>query len=257
MSAPDRISSRANPLVKHLRLLASDRQTRQTEGLFIGEGAVMLGEALRSGLTVCDILFDDRAPAEPLDEAKRQGAKLWPATTEIVAHCSSVVSPQGIVFSAQIPRFPAPAGKRFLALDGVADPGNMGTILRTADAFGCDGVFLTAACADRYAPKVVRSAMGALFRLKTYTVDSPDIPALVKKLGLPLYGTTLSDDSVDVGTVDLGRGCIVLGNEANGVSKALLDVCDRRIHIPMTGPAESLNVAVAAGIVCYLSQSQA
>ena len=192
----DRITSRANPLVKRLRALAADRKARESEGLYLCEGEVMLGEALASEAAICDVLYAARTAQPLLDAAAARGAVLTAAADDIVSHCASVVSAQSVVFTVRIPAAkPCGSVERLLLLDGVADPGNAGTILRIADAFSFDAVWLTG-------------------------------------------------------------GCIILGNEANGVSPELLAQCDRRVHIPMTGRAESLNVAVAAGILAYHSTQQ-
>ena len=254
MSA-DRITSRANPLVKALRALAADRKARTAAGKFLCEGELMLAEALASGVSPCEILYGSGVSPERLAAAEARGARLYAAADEIVSHCSPVVSAQNVVFTVRIPAEAPLTGERFLLLDGVADPGNLGTIIRTADAFSFDAVLLTNACADRYAPKVVRSAMGSLFRVKTCALSPDAAVGFVRALGLPLYGSTLAADSVPAAALSLNRACIVLGNEANGVSEALLSRCDERIHIPMSGQAESLNVAVAAGILCYLSSA--
>ena len=254
----DRITSRANPLVKRLRALAADRKARESEGLYLCEGEVMLGEALASEAAICDVLYAARTAQPLLDAAAARGAVLTAAADDIVSHCASVVSAQSVVFTVRIPAAkPCGSVERLLLLDGVADPGNAGTILRIADALSFDAVWLTGACVDPYAPKVVRSAMGARFRIPTISFAArADAVAAVRAHGLPLFGSTLSSDSVPLDGVDLSRGCIILGNEANGVSPELLAQCDRRVHIPMTGRAESLNVAVAAGILAYHSTQQ-
>ena len=236
MSA-DKITSRANPLVKALRALAAERKARTAAGKFLCEGELMLAEALASGVAPCEILYGSGVSPELLAAAEARGARLYAAADEIVSHCSPVVSAQNVVFTVRIPAEPPLTGERFLLLDGVADPGNLGTIIRTADAFSFDAVLLTNACADRYA------------------LSPDEAVGFVHALGLPVYGSTLSADSVPAAAVSLNRACIVLGNEASGVSEALLSRCDERIHIPMSGQAESLNVAVAAGILCYLSSA--
>ena len=164
----DRITSRANPLVKRLRALAADRKARESEGLYLCEGEVMLGEALASEAAICDVLYAARTAQPLLDAAAARGAVLTAAADDIVSHCASVVSAQSVVFTVRIPAAkPCGSVERLLLLDGVADPGNAGTILRIADAFSFDAVWLTGACVDPYAPKVVRSAMGARFRIPT------------------------------------------------------------------------------------------
>ena len=227
------ISSRANPLVKALRALAAERKTREKEQKFFCEGETMLAEALASGRVPCEILCSERADRTLIEAAKERGSRVVFAPEEIVSHCAAVVSAQTLVFTLPIPPSAPLCGDRLLLLDGVADPGNVGTILRTADAFAMDGVIFCGACADRYAPKVVRATMGATFRLRTWSMQPDEALAAVRALGLPLFATTLSADSVDIASADLSRGCIVLGNEANGVSPALQAAADKRIHIPM------------------------
>ena len=142
-------------------------------------------------------------------------------------------------------------GRRYLVLDGVQDPGNVGTIWRTADALGADGLLLVNRCADPFSPKTVRATMGACFRLPVYEVEGEGLLPLLERSRLPLYATALRPDAVELGQVELGRCAVVIGSEGRGVSPELLAASGRAIRIPMRPRCESLNAAVAASIVLW------
>ena len=136
-----------------------------------------------------------------------------------------------------------------MVLDGVQDPGNVGTILRTADAFGADGVFLVNGCADLYNPKTVRATMGAIFRCPTWSCGLEE--GLELLVGIPLYGAALRSDTTDVRTVDYSRCALAVGSEGRGLSQALLAACTKTLLIPMQPHCESLNAAVAAAVLLW------
>ena len=142
-------------------------------------------------------------------------------------------------------------GERFLVLDGVQDPGNVGTIWRTADAFGADGLILLPGCADPFSPKTVRATMGACFRLPVWETDLAGLPQVLEGAGLPLYATALREDTDDVRRAGLSRCAVVIGSEGRGVSQAVLDACAGTLKIPMRQRCESLNAAVAASVVLW------
>jgi TrmH family RNA methyltransferase len=142
-------------------------------------------------------------------------------------------------------------GDRYLVLDGLQDPGNVGTIWRTADALGADGLLLINGCADPWNPKTVRATMGACFRLPVYEVEEEQLPVLLKNSGLPLYATALREDTVDIKTADLSRSAVVIGSEGRGISDALLNMSEKTLKIPMRERCESLNAAAAATIVLW------
>lgn len=167
---------------------------------------------------------------------------------------SEVESPQNVIFSCMQPQWDAAAlddREQVLLLDGLQDPGNLGTILRTAEAFALGAVVLCEGCADPFSPKVVRSTMGAVFRLPCVQLPLADALALLKTAGLPVYATALHEDSVPLSSVSLGRAAVIIGSEGRGVSESALRLSDRRVIIPMHGRAESLNAGVAAAIVIY------
>ena len=142
-------------------------------------------------------------------------------------------------------------GGRWLVLDGLQDPGNVGTIWRTADALGADGLLLVNHCADPFSPKTVRATMGACFRLPVYEAEAETLPGLLKRSGLPLYATALREDTVDIRTVQLSRCAVVIGSEGRGISSQLLELSEKTLNIPMRARCESLNAAAAAAIVLW------
>lgn len=139
----------------------------------------------------------------------------------------------------------------YLVLDGVQDPGNVGTVWRTADAFGAEGVFLLPGCAEPFSPKTVRSTMGACFRLPVWETGLKELTVLLKTAELPLYATALREDTADLRAADLSRAAVVIGSEGRGVSQAVLDVCALTLKIPMRDRCESLNAAVAASVALW------
>ena len=136
-------------------------------------------------------------------------------------------------------------------LDGVQDPGNVGTIWRTADALGADGLLLVNGCADPYGPKTVRASMGACFRLPVWEAGPEELCALLERSGLPLYATALRADTVSLEQAGLGRCAVIIGSEGRGVSQSLLDRSGQTIRIPMRSRCESLNAAAAASVVLW------
>ena len=167
---------------------------------------------------------------------------------------SPMETPQGALFTVALPEMKLPetlAGKHYLVLDGVQDPGNVGTILRTADAFECDGVFLVNACADLFNPKTARATMGAIFRREAYSVTPEELFALLGKSGVPLYGTALREDTVPLSDADLSKAAVAIGSEGRGLSQQMLDECAKTLKIPMSPRCESLNAAIAATVVLW------
>ena len=168
-----------------------------------------------------------------------------PATTE---------TPQGVLFLCRTPDLALPerlTGGRYMVLDGVQDPGNLGTVWRTADAFGADGLVLVHSCADPWSPKTVRATMGACFRLPVWEADLHALQARLDEGGVPLYATALREDTEDLRAQDLRRCAVVIGSEGRGVSEETLALCGKTLKIPMRTRCESLNAAVAAAVVLW------
>lgn len=245
----ERITSAKNPLIARLRKLGGDRKARRAEGVFLCEGPKMLSEALRWGAEVETVL----TTPETVLPALPDGVRVVEVPGELLRSVALTETPQGVVFVCRGKPLALPErleGNRWLVLDGLQDPGNVGTIWRTADAFGADGLILCASC-DPWNPKTVRATMGAAFRLPVYEGGLDDVAALLKESGLPLYATALRDDTLDARDVDLSRCAVIIGSEGRGVSQRALELCEKTIKIPMNDRCESLNAAMAAAVVLW------
>ena len=244
------ITSRQNPLMTHLRKLASSRSYRKKSGEYLCDGTKLLAEALKWGAEVKTAVFSEGVDIPPLPD----GVRAVRVSEELMRSVSPMETPQGALFTVALPEVQLPetlSGKHYLVIDGVQDPGNVGTILRTADAFDCDGVFLVNACADLYNPKTARATMGAIFRREAYTVTAEELFALLRKSGVPLYGTALRDDTVPLAEANLARAAVAIGSEGRGLSQQVLDECAKTLKIPMNPRCESLNAAIAATVVLW------
>ena len=244
------ITGRHNPLLTHLRRIASSRAYREECGEFLCDGTKLLDEALRWNAPIQTAVFSDGVPIPELPENVRV-VRLSP---ELMRSVSPAETPQGALCTVGFSRAALPetlSGSRYLVLDGVQDPGNVGTILRTADAFDCDGVFLVNGCADLYNPKTVRSTMGAVFRLNVLSCRTEELSVLLNRSGLPLYGAALRGDTVRLGNIDLSRAAVAIGSEGRGLSGELLSLCSGTLRIPMSERCESLNAAVAAAVILW------
>ena len=247
----ERITSRRNPLITRLRRLGTDKKARRAEGLFLCEGDKLVGEALRWGAQVELLAAAEGTPAPAGLPAHTQVVEL-PA--ELLAYVSTVDTPQNTLALCRTPALTPPEALspgRYLVLDGVQDPGNVGTIWRTADAFGAEGLFLLPGCAEPFSPKTVRATMGACFRLPVWEAELGGLSALLRGAGVPLYAAALRDDTADIREIPLDRAAVVIGSEGRGVSQAVLDTCEKTLKIPMRERCESLNAAAAAAVVLW------
>lgn len=234
------IRSRQNALIKRFMTLASDGKARHAAGEYVGAGDKLLREAIASGAEIGCVL----------------AAEAWPGldcrlvTPEILKAVSPLQNSQGAVFTVKMRPVPAAAErKRVIVLENVQDPGNVGTVLRTADAFGVDMVVLCGACADPYNPKTVRASMGAIFRQNVVRTDVEGLASLLG--GLPLYGAALMEGGRDIRELPKTGLAVAIGNEGQGLTKDLLDRCAGTTIIPMRPCAESLNAGVAAAVAMW------
>lgn len=244
------ITSRTNPLVSQIRKLEKDRAYRRETGLFLCDGVKLYEEALRWQADVHTVLFTpDRRP-----ETLPPDARAVEVPESLMSALSPAKTPQGLLFLCRQQSAALPdrlTGRRYLVLDGLQDPGNVGTVWRTADAFGADGLILTHNCADPWHSKTVRASMGAVFRLPVWEAEPQALAAALHASGIPLYGTALREDTVDLRTFDGGPAAVVIGNEGGGVSDEVLSLCRRTWKIPMEPKCESLNAAAAAAVVLW------
>ena len=244
------ITSRTNPLCTHLRKLAASASYRRDCGEFLCDSPKLLGEALLWGAALHTVVCTDPSALPDLPVAVRQ-VQVPP---DLMKSLSPAQTPQGILAVCGLPDPALPEtleGRRYVVLDGVQDPGNVGTILRTADAFSADGLFLVNACADLYNPKTVRATMGAVFRCPVWACGLRELRALLAKSGLSLYGAALRADTVDVRRADFSRCAVAIGSEGKGLSAEMLAACDLTLKIPMSDHCESLNAAAAAAVLLW------
>ncbi len=254
------ITSRHNPLCVHFRKLAASGAYREETGEFLCDSPKLLREAELWDERIYAILYTEEADLSPFHPGDEYAPRMVQVTRSVMESISPMKTPQGVVFSCcWSPRALRPPEKlkpgRYLILDGVQDPGNVGTILRTADAFDCAGVFLLPGCADLYSPKTVRAGMGVHFRIppngRVYQCGTEELAGLLQRSDIPLYAAALRDDTVDVRDAEMERCAVVIGSEGRGVSQQVLSLCKKTVKIPMSPRCESLNAAVAASVILW------
>lgn len=231
-----------------MRALANDGTYRREKGQFLCDGVKTLREALCFGARVCSVLWKERAvEVEGLDCPEQ-----YLAPAELFDYASYMKNSPGPLFAVAMPdHAPGRAIGNAVILENVQDPGNVGTVIRTANAFGIGAVLLVGACADLYNPKTVRATMGAIFRQRVWQMGAEEMKALLGENGLPLYGAALSDRAEDIRRLELRRAAVAIGSEGNGLSRELLAMCDGQVIIPMQPDSESLNAGVAASVIMW------
>ena len=244
------ITSRANGLCTHLRKLAASSSYRRRCGEFLCDNPKLLEEALLWGGELHTVVCTHPENLPPLPE----GVRAVQVPADVMKSVSPTEMPQGVLSVCGMQPRPLPErleGRRYVVLDGVQDPGNVGTILRTADAFHADGLFLVNGCADLYHPTTVRATMGAVFRCPVWSCGAQEVLALLERSELPLYGAALRADTADVREVDYRRCAMAIGSEGRGLSEQMLQGCTRTVRIPMSEHCESLNAAAAAAVLLW------
>ena len=242
----ERISSRKNPLLQQVRKLLASRAERRKQGLFVGDGVKLLEEAVKYWPGLQTVILSDGVEANV-----PEGVRVVRVPEDVMAFISPMEAPQGALFLAKLPeQAEFVPQKGMLILDGIQDPGNIGTILRTADAMDVPVVLLEG-CADPWSWKVVRSTMGAAFRRPVYQATWEEVFAKCRAANIPIGVTALSDRAVDIRSADLREMALVIGSEGRGVRKEILENADRELIIPMNPHCESLNAAIAAAIVMW------
>ncbi len=243
------ITSRKNQALAAYRELDRDRKCREREGRFNIEGVRLCEEALNAGLKIAAAFMTETAERKYPELCER--LEHITVTDEIGGYIADTKSPQGVFMTAEIPRREfVPAGDGLILLDGLQDAGNVGTIIRTAEALGMGGVVLSPDCADIWSPKVVRGAMGSLFRLPVTVAPLPCFIAGLQSDGYKVYAAVLNEKARSIDETPLSGKCaVVIGNEGNGVSAEVINSADADIYIPIRN-AESLNAAIAAAVFC-------
>lgn len=242
----ERITARKNPLLQQVRRLLSSRREREQAGLFVADGTKLLSEAVRWYPGLETVIFSE---GTQIDLPERVRAVCVPE--DVMASISPMSSPQGALFICHLPEKTAfKPQKGMLLLDGIQDPGNLGTILRTADALDIP-VALLEGCADPYNHKTVRAAMGAVFRTPVVQITWQEASDALSKAQIPVAVTALSEKAADIRNCDIGSMAVVIGSEGQGVRQEILQQAQKQLIIPMNERCESLNAGIAAAIVMW------
>lgn len=259
----EKISSRKNAKLRFLRQLLREKRMRDEHGIFAVEGDHLCGELVKAGLTVTFAAYTERAAEkypETAEMLRKNAEELYVITEEVSEYISDTKSPQGVFAMAEIPDrrglnnsrsasvFGEGAG-RIVVLDGIQDPGNVGTIFRTAEALGTDGAILLGACADVWSPKTLRASMGSVFRLPFVNCTAEELSELLP--GFTLFAAMLDKNAKRLGEVKFPeKTAVVIGSEGAGISPETAELCGEKLYIPIE-KAESLNAAVAAAIILW------
>ena len=250
------ISSGSNAKIKELVKLQKSSKERKKSGLFVAEGEKLIREAAHHGrlqtVYVSETVYEKAVWEQ---KAFLEGLSYEVVADSVFHDIADTVTPQGFLGVVEQPEYSLEQiiqNKRILLLDDLRDPGNMGTILRTAEGAGMSGVILSRGSVDMFNPKVVRATMGAIFRMPfCYVEDLAETIGYIKDREIPVYGTTM-EGSLRYDEIDYGAGAgIVVGNEAKGISENVLKQLSGCVRIPMAGKLESLNAAVSAAIMMY------
>ena len=241
----ERITSRKNPLLQQVKKLLASRKEREEAGLYAADGTKLLQEAAKFADLHTVILSDGVEAELPAH------VRVVRVPGDVMESVSPMRSPQGALFLCRLPEKTAfVPQKGMLLLDGIQDPGNLGTMLRTADALNVPVVLLEG-CADPYSHKVVRASMGAVFRTPVVQASWETVRKSCAAAGIPVAVTALSDRATDLRQTDVTSMAVVIGSEGQGVRGEILDSADVQLIIPMNPRCESLNAAVAATIVMW------
>ena len=260
-----RLTAGSNPVIKEVRSL-KNKSSREEKSLFFIEGARFVSEALNENAGIRYIIFSETflsggTSPELLNVVKRRDIICYEVPDSLFGSISDTQNPQGIMavleLKRKLLRDTAIDEGLLVLLDNIRDPGNLGTIVRTADAAGCSGVIVSDGCADIYNPKVLRSTMGSVFHIPVcYGGSTPEMMQLVKQKGFLLYASHL-EGSVSIYEADLsGNTALIIGSEAEGISGETARNADLLVKIPMAGRAESLNASVAAGVMMFEAMRQ-
>ncbi len=242
----ERITSRKNPLLQQVRKLLCSRKEREAAGLFVADGTKLLQEAIRWWPGLETVIF-----SQGMDMDVPDRVRVVEVPKDVMESVSPMQTPQGALFLCRLPEQKAfIPQKGMLLLDSIQDPGNLGTILRTADALQVP-VALLEGCADPYSHKVVRASMGAVFRTEVVQTTWAEAKAACAGAGIPIAVTALNDSARDLRQAPLNTMAVVIGSEGQGVRQEILDAAEHSLIIPMNPNCESLNAAIAAAIVMW------
>ncbi|WP_273851004.1 TrmH family RNA methyltransferase [Guptibacillus spartinae] len=242
------IESAKNQKVKDWKKLHT-RKGREKAQSYLIEGPHIVEEAAKFEAPIIEVIITEETDLSAYPFKERP--VVYTVSEKVMQELTDTETPQGIMAVCKIAEAQLPSTGKFLLLDAIQDPGNLGTIIRTADSAGYDGILLGQGTVDAYNSKVLRSTQGSLYHLPVKKGSLVEEVQKFKALNMPIYATEVSGGTPYQELVGQSQFAVILGNEANGVSKELQNLADEKVYIPIYGKAESLNVAVAAGILMY------
>lgn len=248
----ERIESLKNPKIKTVKKLYT-RKGREKLGSFFIEGEHLVEEALKSDVIINEIFIEENFQIP--SNWQLNNASVYMIDEKIMKEISETKTPQGVGAVCELlGRKPLSIEKpgKYLLIDQIQDPGNLGTIIRTADSAGLSGVILGNGTVDMYNSKVIRSTQGSLFHLPIVKADLSETVEILKRKNIPVFGTALNEKAIEYKMVSAQDSfALIVGNEGSGISTELLTKTTENLYIPIYGQAESLNVSIAAGILLY------
>ena len=253
------VTSRNNPKIKDIVKLRKSSKSRASTGLYIVEGARLVFEAPRKQIK--EIYVSDSFEQKHINQIKSLGKSYQVVSSDVFSYMSDTKTPQGIlgVISKRDYNLEEILGKEeplILMLEAIQDPGNLGTIFRTAEAAGVTGIILNGECADIYNPKTIRSTMGSIYRIPFVVVEQlRDVVGEVKNASIKIYGTHLEGDFYDEMNYK-NATTFIIGNEGSGLKEDTIKLADELVQVPMKGQVESLNVSVATAILVFEAAKQ-
>lgn len=237
-----------------MRELLREKKLRDRDGVFVAEGDHLCGEACGAGLEIRAAFMSEKAMEKYPQTAaalQQKAAQFVVISDDIAEYISDTKAAQGLFAEVTKPAEGEIPNGRLVLLDGVQDPGNVGTIVRTAEALGISAVLLSGGCADVYSAKTLRASMGSALRLPCISCDLSQTIEALKERGYTVYGAMLDETAQKLGAVQFPeKSAVVIGSEGGGISEQVKQVCTGGLYIPITG-AESLNAAVAASIILW------
>jgi len=243
----EKLTSRRSPVAVHVKRLGADKSYREQNREYLCDGVKLLEEAVKSDTEIIDVLT-----ASHIDFPLPLQTRVYHTSQDLINSLSPLKSAQDTLFTCKMP----PTGGfmhsegLYILLDGIQDPGNLGTILRTAEAFRAGSVLLTGNCADLYNPKTVRATMGAIFRCRAFIVDFPELEQL-RNEGAAFAGAAPGPGHAGICDISLKNKIVAIGSEGNGLSSGVMSLCSELFTIPTAPECESLNAAIAAAIVMW------
>ena len=250
------ITSRENPLIKLVLSLQSSAKKRRENGLFVLEGLRICLDAFENGIKFEKLIITPNVQikfASEIESFSENSKECYLISDDLFKKISDTSSPQGIIALALIPESDNAVLRmngRYIALENLNDPSNLGAVSRTAEALGVSGIILSDGSCDPYSPKALRASMGTLLRMPVFVLN--DFMNDIINAGLTTYSCVVDKDAESINNSSFCDGSvIIIGNEANGITDETKALSDKRITIPMSGRAESLNAAVAASIAMW------